>query len=399
MNIGMVTDTFWPRINGVVHSIQSFTDVMRRWGHRVYIFAPEFPEHKDQDADVWRFPAHISQHSKEDRISNPFLKGSRQLMKKLPDLGLDIVHTHTPFSLGIAFLAWAKRHHVPVVHTYHTLFEAYVPYYLKGVSKPVSHFIVNGMSRAICNRHDLIITPSRAMRRVLLQYKVKRPIRVIATGVDLRRFAGADRFRMRQKLGIADYEKLLLVMGRIAGEKNIPFILQAFAHIHARHPHARLVVAGDGPAAQEVKERALRLGVAEWVLFPGYVRGQDWADLHAGADLLLLASLTETQGLVLTEAMAAHTPLVAVAAMGVRDVMAGGGGLAVPMNLAKFVAAVDRMLSDPDFYEQKKNETLQVAQSWSIERKTRELLETYEDVITARAKKKKTQHRRIQLPR
>jgi hypothetical protein len=147
-------------------------------------------------------------------------------------------------------------------------------------------------------------------------------------------------------------------------------------------PKARLVIAGQGPALAAITAEVTRRQLENKVVFIGYLNRQDWADLYAAAELHLLASVTETQGMVLTEAMAAGTPCVAVAAMGVKDVMAGGGGLAVNLDLTEYTNAVQRLLTDKKLYAEKREEAKRQAQNWSIQAKARELLGKYEKLIS-----------------
>jgi len=383
MNIGIVTDTYQPRINGVVHSILTFTRELRRMGHRVIIFAPAFPGYQQNEEDIWRFPSHYTANNPEDRLSNPFRKESRRLFRQLPELQLDIVHTHTPFSLGIAMLAWARKQKLPTVHTYHTLFETYVHHYVKMIPESIGRFLVHRGSRTFCNQHDQVITPSRVMAKVLRKYGITTPIKVIPTGIDLSVFKRKDGRRMRDKLGFFEKDPLLLTMGRVSGEKNIPFLFSVMENLREKHPRARLVVAGEGPGLKAAKAECMRRKLQDRVLFIGYVKGQDWVDLFAAADLHLLASVTETQGLVLTEAMAAGTPCVAVGAMGVREVMTNGGGLVVPLKVEAFARAVSRLLQNKKLYREKKEEAKRAASKNSALLRTQQLLEVYQKVINA----------------
>jgi glycosyltransferase involved in cell wall biosynthesis len=268
-----------------------------------------------------------------------------------------------------------------VVHTYHTLFETYVHHYVKSIPENLGRYLVHQGSRTFCNRHDHVITPSRAMAKVLRHYGVKVPISIIPTGINLVPFKKARGAHMRHQLGFSLRTPLLLNMGRVSGEKNIPFLLDVMEELRATPSKAKLVIAGEGPGLKSLKAECGRRNLNDRVLFVGYVTGQDWLDLLAAADLLLLASLTETQGLVLTEAMAAGTPCVAVGAMGVRDVMAQGGGIAVPPRVGAFTQAVIRLLADKKLYQIKKAEARRVARWNSVERRTRELLAVYQTVI------------------
>lgn len=381
MNIGIATDTYLPRINGVVRSILTFAGEFRRLGHRVFIFAPAFREFREPEEDVWRFPSSVARNNPEDRLVNLFRPKSLQLFRRLGGLKLDVLHTHTPFTLGIATLAWARRKKIPTVHTYHTLFETYVEHYAKSMPKRMGRFIVHRASRTFCNRHQVVVAPSRAMAKVLRTYGVKVPIKVIPTGVDLAEFSGLDSQRMRKKLGLARQDKLLLTMGRVAGEKNISFLFDVMERLGSRQPRARLIIAGEGPGMKTLQQECARRKLGHRVAFIGYVKGRDRVDLFAAADLHISASLTETQGLVLSEAMAAGTPCVAVAAMGVRDVLARGGGILVPPRSEAFTNAVDRLLRDKALYLQKAREAKAQASFWSAAGKAHELISVYRELV------------------
>jgi 1,2-diacylglycerol 3-alpha-glucosyltransferase len=381
MNIGIATDTFQPRINGVVHSINIFTKELRRSGHRVIIFAPAFPQHIEEEEDVWRFPSHYSANTPGDRLTNPFRIGSLKHFRKLPDLKLDIMHTHTPFSLGIAMLAWARQKKIPTVHTYHTLFEMYVPHYAKAIPERIGRYLVHRGSRTFCNQHKQVVVPSRAMEKVLYTYGVKVPVEVVPTGVDLLPFKKQDPERMRRELGFGKKDPMLLSMGRISGEKNITFLFKVMEKLRVIQPRARLVLAGEGPGMKKLQKECQQRGLQDKVLFVGYVRGQDWVDLFAGADLHLLASLTETQGLVLTEAMAAGTPCVTVGAMGVRDIMTSGGGIMVSPKEQEFADAVHALLKNKTLLKEKQVEAKKIATKNSAQQRAKQIVKVYQKLI------------------
>jgi glycosyltransferase involved in cell wall biosynthesis len=387
MNICLVTDTYLPRVNGVARSVQSFAQQFREQGHRVWIFAPEFPEFKDQEPDVVRFPSRFLSFDPEDRLANMKDPGSKALVAKLADYKFDIIHNQTPFSLGMASVKWAKQLKIPIVHTYHTLFEAYVHNYIKWIPDFAGHWAAAWFSRWYCNKHDLIIAPSSPMAEALKGYGVKVPIGINPTGIDLEPFKKLDGERMRQKLGFAKDDIMLLAMGRVAKEKNLPFLLDVLERLIPLQPKARLVIAGQGPALAAITAEVAQRKLQDKVVFIGYLDRKDWADLYAAAELHLLASVTETQGMVLTEAMAAGTPCVAVAAMGVKDVMADGGGLAVSLDLAEYTNAVQRLLTDKKLYAEKLEEAKRQAQNWSIQAKAKELLGKYEKLISEYKKK------------
>jgi glycosyltransferase involved in cell wall biosynthesis len=389
MNICLATDTYLPRVNGVVRSVQSFAEQFRKQGHRVWIFAPAFPDYKDLEPDIVRFPSRYLFFDPEDRLANMKHPQSKALVKSLADYKFDIIHNQAPFALGLASVKWGKAHHIPLVSTYHTLFEAYVHNYLKAVPEFAGRWVAARFSCWFCNKHDLIIAPSSPMADALKAYGVTAPVAINPTGIDLAPFQHLDGKRMREKLGFAKDDIMLLTMGRVAREKNLPFLLDVMERLIPLQPKARLVIAGQGPALEEIKAAVTRRKLDSKIVYIGYLNRQDWADLYAAAELHLLASVTETQGMVLTEAMAAGTPCVAVGAMGVKDVMADGGGLMVNLDLAEYTQAVQRLLTDKKLYAQKLEEAKRQAQNWSIQAKAKELLGKYETLIAGYKNKKK----------
>lgn len=383
MNIGLATDTFTPRINGVVQSVLTFAREFRRQGHRVVVFAPEFPG-LDPEEDVWRFPSRRPRNNPEDRLVNPLHPRSLRLMRRLPDLKLDVVHTHTPFSLGGMLLRWARRRGVPTVHTYHTYFARYVEHYMRPLPNRPGQWLVRRVSRAFCNRHNVVVTPSRAMARILRRYGVVSPIRVIPTGVDVEEFRSGRRSQGRADWNLEPDAQVLLSMGRISGEKNLDLLLDVLLRLAPVHPRLRLVLAGSGPDLETMQAETRRRGLANRVVFAGYVRGQGRLDLYAAADAFVLSSKTETQGLVLNEAMAAGLPCVAVGAMGAREALKHGGGVLTPDQPAAFAAAVERLLSDPAWYAAKQAEAKAQVAHYAASAKAEELLAIYRELTAGK---------------
>lgn len=395
MKIALVTDTYRPRVNGVVASIDTFANEFRKLGHEVKIIAPEYPadqtdvKDKDNEQYVIRIKSHYLFFDPEDRLPDPWLPSSRKKIKKeVLEFGFDIIHTQTPFTLGIEAIKWAKKINCPIVHTYHTMFESYV-HYFKFIPKPIAVAITKKVSKWYCNKMDLNITPSTQMKELLLSYKIKKPIEVNPTGIKIDKFKNFNGNDFRKKYGIPEDTILLLFMGRIGAEKNIPFLFKVLKNIVKNKPNTKLIVAGKGPAEEEVKKECEVIGVKDNVIFLGYFEPQDWVNCYAAADLFTFASITETQGLVVTEAMAVGTPVVAVNAMGVGEVMKGNkGGLLVNLDVDEFTSAVLKMLDDKEFYEKKKKEAFEYAKEWSSEAMAKKLLEKYNKAIELKRQKK-----------
>ncbi len=388
MKIALVTDTYRPRVNGVVASIDTFAHEYRKMGHDVRIIAPEFPteqvdvKDKANEDCVIRIKSHYLFFDPEDRLPAPWSSAAKKMIKEqIIGFNFDIVHTQTPFTLGIEAIKWAKKMKCPILHTYHTMFEAYV-HYFKFLPKAVSVSLAKRISRWYCNKMDLNITPSTQMKDLLVSYKIKKPVEVNPTGIKMDKFKNFNGDDFRKKYNISDDTTLFLFMGRIGTEKNIPFLFEVLKNVLQKMPDTKLIVAGKGPAEEEVHEACEKIGVKDNVIFLGYFEPQDWVNCYAAADLFTFASVTETQGLVVTEAMAVGTPVVAVGEMGVAEVMAGNkGGLLTKLDVNEFTGAVFRMLDDKELYETKKKEAFEYAKEWSAEAMAKKMMEKYERLI------------------
>jgi len=381
LKIALVTDTYYPRINGVAASTRVFFREFQKLGHDVHLYAPAFPGHKDDNPNIHRFPSRAVFFDPEDRLGQP--KRDKALVQQFLDKKFDIVHTQTPFSLGGPALDWAEASGAKIVHTYHTLFTAYVEFYLPWVPKSLMVGLTKMVSRRYCDRCDLIVCPSTEMKRELETYGIThRPIVAIPTGIDLYRFHDANGPKFRRDLGFTPDDRLMLFMGRVSGEKNIAFLVRVLKSLSAEFPKLKLIIAGEGSAKESLRKLARDLGLHARVLFLGYLQGDNWRDCSAAADLFTFASVTETQGLVVTEAMAAGVPVVAVGRMGVKEVMGSQrGGLLVEPDEAAFADAVRRMLTDQYLYAQKKSETLDEAKRWSSTTMAQKMLAAYEGLL------------------
>lgn len=396
MKILMAADTYRPRVNGVVTSIDTFSNEYRKKGHEVTIVAPEYPEDQKDVKDpsnekyVVRLPSSYIFFDPEDRWTDVKSKKARAIIdEKILNQKFDLIHTHVSGPLGIEAVKWGRQMNCPVIHTYHTLFEQYV-HYIKFIPRFIGVKIARWVSKWYCDKMDLVVAPSTQMKDALHGYKVKKevPIVVTPTGIKIDKFVNYSGPRFREKHGISKATTLFLFMGRIGHEKNIPFLFDMLKEIRKERPDTKLVVAGKGPAEETVKKAAADKGVTEHVIFIGYLDPQEWVDCYAAADLFTFSSITETQGLVVTEAMAAETPVVAIAEMGVAEVMASQkGGLLVKNDLTEFVAAVKRMLTDKQLYAQKKSEARAAAEDWSAESMAKKMLTNYENVIKKYAAK------------
>lgn len=390
MRIGFFTDTYTPQINGVVRSIQLFKRALEERGHHVYVFAPNPEHHEDGDGTV-RFRSVPFALQPEMRLAAPV---SLEALRLLDSVDLDIVHSHDPFAIGLFGLQVARRHRIPYVHTYHTLYPEYVHYVWE---TRLTKKLAQRLSQVFCQRCDSIVAPSSKIERYLREWGVKVPIEVLATGVDVRAYSQVDAglvAGLRDRLGLRPEERVILFMGRLGREKNVDLLIRALWH--CREPDVTLVVAGDGPYRTELEAQTSEIGLSDRVRFAGYLEHDDVLAAYHMADLFTFSSTSETQGLVIGEAMAAGLPVVAVEDDAVEDfVVDGGTGFVTHARPEDLALGIDAALSDDRLRERMSVAAAERAREFSIERQAEKLEAHYERAIAARA----TRKRRLRLPK
>ncbi|MEK7354200.1 MAG: glycosyltransferase [Chloroflexota bacterium] len=382
MKIGLFTDTYLPEVNGVVSVIKTMTRELRKEGHEVYIFCPRHPEGDDSEAGVYRFRSIKFLPYKGMRVAIPYNRNALKLIPKL-----DIIHSHDPGSIGLMALRASRKYHIPHIHTYHTLYMDYRRY-LPWIIRP-SRGMIKLMSRLLCNRFDAIIAPSNQMKKELESYGITRPIYALPFGVDEEEFSHEIKWDVRTELNIQTKD-LLLYVGRLGLEKNLDFLLRSFKRLLTTRPEARLIIAGDGPQREFLVKYAVELGVASSVRFIGYLKRSDLVDLYKQS-LFVFASKSETQGLVLVEAMMAGAAVVAVGIMGPRDIIKSGvTGILVGEDENEFAQACNRLLQDDNERQRLGKAAHEWARSQSSQVSTRRLLDIYSLCMSGREVKSGT---------
>lgn len=385
MRILLVSDVYFPRVNGVSTSIQTFRQALGELGHHTALIAPAYPSSWPDDPHTLRIASRQVPLDPEDRMMHA--ASIRALLPRLAAERFDLVHVQTPFVAHYLGLWLARRLGVPCVETYHTFFEEYLFHYVPFVPRAWMRAAARRFSRAQGGAVDALVVPSSAMAEVLKAYGVRSPMTVIPTGIPLADFGGGEGWRFRESMGIAPESPLLLFVGRVAHEKNIGFLLEALARVRGHVPGAMLAIAGEGPALPALRRQARALGLAEAVRFAGYLdRRGALLHCYAAADAFVFASRTETQGLVLLEAMALGIPVVSTAVMGTRDVVGPGRGALVPRDdPADFAAAVVRLLGDPALRARLSSEGRQYVREWHAGALAQRMADFYEGTVRAAA--------------
>src|SRR5438270_2197521 len=309
-----VSDVYFPRVNGVSTSIRTFRQDLASTGIDTCRVAPSYaaPDAPRAEHGVLRVPATKVPRDPEDRRMG--WRALTRALDALPGGRFDLVHIHPPFIAHYAGVRLSRRADTPAIATYHTFFEEYLHHYMPLVPAPLARFLARSFSRSQCAAVHALIAPSEQMRAVLTGYGVTTPIHVVPTGLAADRFRPGDGRAFRARAGIDAGRALVTYIGRVAHEKNIGFLLRMFREVIRSVPGALLVIAGEGPAREALRQQAGHLGLAEHVHFAGYLeRDSALLDCYAAADVFVFASRTETQGLVLLEAMAQGTPVVSPA--------------------------------------------------------------------------------------
>jgi glycosyltransferase involved in cell wall biosynthesis len=383
MRILMISDVYFPRINGVSTSIQTFRRGLRELGHKSVLVAPRYPTAAaDADErDVLRVPARALPRDPEDRMMS--LAALRALRPQLLQGDFDIVHIQTPFIAHYQGTALAKAMGIPVVETYHTYFEEYLHHYVPLIPRACMQFVARRFTVSQCNALDALVVPSRAMQLALENYGVQCPMHVIPTGLEMQRFAGGDGTRFRQSLHIPSDRPVLVHVGRIAHEKNIDFLLRVLQRVVAQQPLVVMIIAGEGPALAHCKAYVRTLGLTRHVRFVGYLeRETALLDCYRAGDLFVFASRTETQGLVLLEAMALGVPVVSTAHMGTKDIVEPQrGACQAPDDEAGFAGTVLELLNAPRRRVAMSAEARAYAATWSAPAMAKKLVELYEQTM------------------
>jgi 1,2-diacylglycerol 3-alpha-glucosyltransferase len=381
-NLGYFSDTYHPQFNGVVTSIDSFKKELELRGNEIFIFAPRDTVKKTTiEKNIFRFKSISYPFYKEYQITWPY---TRQL-KIIDSLNLDIYHIHSPFSMGLLALYLAKQKKTPVIMTYHTAWVEYT-HYIPLPEQSIKSFAI-WMSKKFCDRLDILIVPSNAMKIEVEKYNLNTEIITIPTGFSLPE--NIQPIDLHKKYNIKKSKKLLLFAGRIGNEKNVHLLIDAFKIVLNTQANTHLVMIGDGPEKKACEDKCKNLNISADVTFTGRYTHRQVLEALINADLFVFPSISETQGLVVLEALACSIPTIAVNKMGSIDYLHDKkGGLLTENNPHDFAKGICSVLTikDPTLL---KEEAKKKANQYSIKEVTNKLLNTYETVYENHKKTKK----------
>lgn len=382
LKIAFFTDTYLPNIDGVVNSIISYRGELQRRGHEVSIFTSgsRSDEEENQDPQVFFFNSVRFPPYPQYKIAIfPF--GSRQIVK---EEGVQLVHSHAIASMGLAALTTAKTLGLPLVGTFHTM--APKAGFLV-VKNEIGQSIFSALSwqaiKQFYRPYDLVLAPTETIRGMLQENGIERTA-VVPNGIDAERFKPNPHGKLvREMLGIRPREKVILTSGRLSGEKNVDVLLKA-AKIVLQKEDARFVIQGDGPVRQKMVKLARKLGIANRVLFPGFVKDFEVPFFYNACDVFATASTFETQGLALLEAMACGKVSVGADALAIPEMLKHGrnGFLFQPGNEKDLAEKITEALRLGDRERKRmEGEARKTALQFTIAKSTDTLVKAYRKVL------------------
>jgi glycosyltransferase involved in cell wall biosynthesis len=377
LHIAHFTNTYKPNVNGVVRSVSTFREALTRMGNLVFIFGQDADDYEDTEPFVFRYPA-IGIPGFDYSASVP---ASNFVNKLLPSLKLDVIHSNHPNLIGTAAANKAKDLDLPLVFTFHTNYVEYGQHYVPFGKAFVEDIIVDALVRYI-RRCQHVVTPSDSIKQYLEKYGgITERVTTVPTGIDPAPFQQADGGPVREKYGWGQ-DRVLISIGRLTKEKNWGTLLSAVGLVARDHSNVRLAILGDGPQRKELEEQTRSLGIAKNVVFTGLVPFENVPNYLKAADLFCFASVTETQGLVTMEAMAAGLPVVAVDAPGTHDeITHGQQGLLTENDSQALAQAIDQVLQDESLYRRLKAGATEKAKSLDMMIQAKKMVDVYEQAI------------------
>ena len=381
MKIGFFTDGYLPQLNGVATSVDAWTRGLEKLGHEVYIIAPKYQNFKDKENRIIRLPSLKILDKPDIRLGFPL---SRKSMSKIYKLDLDIVHATSGGSISTLGLIVARARKIPYVFTYYTRWNHFTHYFFKG--KIVRPWMIEKASRIFCNKCDYIIVPMPKIKDELISFGVKKPIAVIPSGVDLAKFRKQEKGFLRKITGIKN-GKILLYVGRLGKEKSVDFLLEALKQILDKDQTANLVLVGDGPEKNNLQELAEKLKISKNVYFTGLIDSGKMNKVYADAEIFVFASTTETQGMVILEALASGLPVVAV-----NDTVYNGvikdkmNGVLVDNDPQKFAEECLKILNNSSYRQKLSDNASKSMQDFSISKTAQSFEKLYAKLIAKKNK-------------
>ncbi len=381
MRVGIFTESYPPLINGVSTSIQTLMAHLEQAGHDVFVFTSRYPRYRDERKGIFRYPS-VNAIVEPDYVLP--ITFSPRISRIIPTLKLDIVHSHSPFFLGLLARRVARSLGLPHVATNHTLYTEYA-HYLPLPTVAATRWLLVRWMRDFYNSCDRVLAPSHLTQRVLEGYGVRTSVSVVPTAIPAPPYVLQRPPETKHEFGLPPDARLLLYVGRLAPEKNLDLLLRAFALVAAKTNDTYLILAGSGKSRGALESRARSLGIHRRTRFAGFLGRTKLDPLYQASDLFLFPSKTETQGLAVGEALAAGLPCVVVNAGGAPEsVRDGVDGFLVADDAKAMAERTLALLADSAGRRRLSEEAKRGAQARTPENVGGRMVVVYEELIAAR---------------
>jgi len=372
MRIGMMVDAYKPYVSGITNYIDLNKRFLEKAGHEVYVFTFSEPNHEDNEERIIRSPG-LPLADTGFFLSLRYSREAKKLLKKM-----DIVHVHHPFLSGRLALHYCRPEGIPIVFTNHTRYDLYAQAYLPLLPEEISDGLLQAYMPSFCEAVELVISPSPGMERVLRELEVKSHIEVVPNGVELTRFTQAEPLS-RADYGFGENDILLIYTGRLGPEKNLEFLLQAFAGVAQAVEDVRLLLVGDGLLKAELQELATDLQITASVQFTGLIPYDNMPGYLAMCDAFVTASVTEVHPLSVIEAMGVGLPVMGIQSPGVGDTVEDGvTGFLSTEDLPAFTAKLTRLCLQHQLRQKMGRAARKASSQYAIEHTIQRMLGHYE---------------------
>ncbi len=380
MNIAIFTNNYLPNPYGVTGSIESFRKQFEKKGYTVFIFAPNYKNYNDKNPNVFRYPAVDFRYKIKFPLVIPY---SRKLSKKIEELNIDIIHSQHPNLLGSVALRLARKKNIPIVFTWHTLYDQYTNYVPLIPKKIVAKLVIEQAVK-YANQVDQIIVPTLSIVKIIQEWGVKnKNIKAIATGIEEDVYKNTDREKIRRKYKIKKDETLLLLVSRLTEEKNIQFLMKAVIKILQANRRTKFMIAGKGYLEKELHKKVFESKLGDRIIFVGIIEKNRIKNYYSAGDIFVYASKSETQGMIISEAMYVGLPIVAIKASGVEDLVENNqNGFLVSENEKEFVVATEKLIKNKELREKFSKKSTEIArEKYTSKICADKMLRVYQDVI------------------
>lgn len=378
MRIGMMAEIYKPHISGVTIHISLNKQYMEKLGHEVFVFTFGHDDYQDTETNIIRSQG--LPLTDTGFFLNIRLKTSIQKLMQT----MDVIHAHHPFISGKLAVRYCKPRGIPIVFTNHTRYDLYAQAYFPLIPDVIGETFLQAYLPSFFKSCDLVIAPSGSIKEIIKRYANGSQIEVVPNGVDLSPFSSDVESYSRSQLGFNDRDIILVYTGRLGPEKNIPFLLRAFAGAAKAYDNVGLLILGDGSERENLEDRVQHMGISSRVKFVGMVPHDELPNYLATADAFVTASVTEVHPLTVIEAMASGLPVLGIESPGVGDIVENNvnGMLSPEEDIAVFTAKMVKMVTEHEMRNRMSKEARKTAEDYNIQRTTKLLLDQYQHLIS-----------------